>query len=83
MTSVCGIFSMCEKVIKKKINIIFHVYSKDVPMSYVHHTWHNKGYGMSYPVWEMVHLKDTLLLIEKSCPQSHGTGSGFLSSLSE
>ena len=29
------------------------------------HDWCNKGHGMYYPVCEMVHIKDPLLLIEK------------------
>ena len=41
------------------------------PLSYfslqpIHHDWCNKGCGMCYPVCGMVHIKDALLLIEKS-----------------
>ena len=32
------------------------------------HDWCNKGCGMCYPVCGMVHIKNTLLLIEKSSP---------------
>ena len=31
------------------------------------HEWCNKGCGMCYPICGMVHIKDTLLLIGKSC----------------
>ena len=42
--------------------------------------WCNKGRGMCYPVCGMVHIKEPLLLIEKS---SLCGGSGFPFSLSE
>ena len=42
--------------------------------------WCNKGRGMYYPVCGMVHIKEPLLLIEKSSPFG---GSGFPLSLSE
>ena len=35
--------------------------------------WCNKGHGMCYPVCEMVHIKDSLLLIENSRPCSGGS----------
>ena len=41
------------------------------------HDWCNKGCGMCYPVCGMVHIKEPLLLIDKS------SGSGFHFSLSE
>ena len=49
------------------------------PMSYfsfqpVFHDWLNKGCGMCYPVCEMVHIKEPLLLIGKN---SQCGGSGF------
>ena len=55
------------------------------PLSYfsfqpVLHDWCNKGRGMCNPVYGMVHIKKTLLLIGKS---SSGGGSGFPLSLSE
>ena len=55
------------------------------PLSYfsfqpVLHDWYNKGRGMSYPVCGMVHIKEPLLLIDKS---SLCGGSGFPFSLSE
>ena len=55
------------------------------PLSYfsfqpVLHDWCNKGRGMCYPVCGMVHIKDPLLLIDKS---SLCGGSGFPFSLSE
>ena len=55
------------------------------PLSYfsfqpVLHDWCNKGRGMCYPVCGMVHIKEPLLLINKS---SLCGGSGFPFSLSE
>ena len=55
------------------------------PLSYfsfqpVLHNWCNKGCGMCYPVCWMVHIKEPLLLINKS---SLCGGSGFPFSLSE
>ena len=44
------------------------------------HDWCNKGHGKCYPVCEMVHIKEPLLLIGKSSPCG---GSGFPFSLSE
>ena len=49
------------------------------PLSYfsfqpVLHDWCNKGRGMCYPVCGMVHVKEPLLLIDKS---SLCVGSGF------
>ena len=54
------------------------------PLSYfsfqpVLHDWCNKGRGMCYPVCGMVHIKEPLLLIDKS---SLCGGSGFPFSLS-
>ena len=49
-----------------------------VPASASH--WRNKGCGMCYPVCGMVHIKEPLLLIDKS---SLCGGSGFTFSLSE
>ena len=40
----------------------------------MHHDWCNKGRGMCYPVCGMVHIKEPLLLIEKSSPYSGGSG---------
>ena len=55
------------------------------PLSYfsfqpVLHDWCNKGRGMCYSVCGMVHIKEPLLLIDKS---SLCSGSGFPFSLSE
>ena len=55
------------------------------PLSYfsfqpVLHDWYNKGRGMCYPVCGMMHIKEPLLLIDKS---SLCGGSGFPLSLSE
>ena len=57
----------------------------DHPLSYfsfqpVLHDWCNKGRGMCYPVCGMVHIKEPLLLIDKS---SLCGSSGFPFSLSE
>ena len=40
----------------------------------VFHDWCNKGRGMYYPVSEVVHIKDPLLLSGKSSPYSGGSG---------
>ena len=61
--------------------LAFHL----MPLSYfsfqpVLHDWCNKGRGMCYPVCGMVHIKEPLLLIDKS---SLCGGSGFPFSLSE
>ena len=55
---------------------------KAVSLSFqpVLHDWCNKGRGMYYPVCGMVHIKEPLLLIDKS---SLCGGSGFPFSLSE
>ena len=55
------------------------------PLSYfsfqpVLHDWCNKGRGMCYPVCGIVHIKEPLLLLDKS---SLCGGSGFPFSLSE
>ena len=55
------------------------------PLSYfsfqpVLHDWCNKGRGLCYPVCGMVHIKEPLVLIDKS---SLCGGSGFPFSLSE
>ena len=55
------------------------------PLSYfsfqlVLHDWCNKGCGMCYPVYGMVHIKEPLLLLGKSSPCG---GSRFPLSLSE
>ena len=46
----------------------------------VFHDWCNKGRGMCYPVCEMMHVKEPLLLIGESSPCG---GSGLPVSLSE
>ena len=38
------------------------------------HNWYNKGRGICYPVYGVVHIKNPLLLIEKSAPCSGGSG---------
>ena len=43
--------------------------------------WCSNGRGMDYPVYGIVHAKDTLLLLEKSSPCNGG--SGFSLSVSE
>ena len=50
------------------------------PIELFLHDWYNKGRGMCYPVCGMVHIKEPLLLIDKS---SLCGGSGFPFSLSE
>ena len=39
------------------------------------HDWCNKGCGMCYPVYRMMHIKEPLLLIGK---QAHVVAAGFL-----
>ena len=46
----------------------------------VPHNWCNKGHGMCYSVCGMMHIKEPLLLIRKSCICG---SSGFPPSLSE
>ena len=65
-------------------NVLFSIRHK-FPLSYfsfqpVLHDWCNKGRGMCYPVCGMVHIKEPLLLIDKS---SLCGSSGFPFSLSE
>ena len=54
--------------------------NKHFSLQPVLHDWCNKGRGMCYPVCGMVHIKEHLLLIDKS---SLCGGSGFPFSLSE
>ena len=49
------------------------------PIELFLHNWCNKGCGMCYPVWGMMHIKEPLLLIGKSRPCG---GSRFPLSLS-
>ena len=42
------------------------------PFQPVLHSWINKGSGMCYCVYEMVYIKEPLLLIEKSSPCDDG-----------
>ena len=79
-----GLSSEVERslIVRWVVGSIFHGVD---PLSYfsfqpVHHDWCNKVRGMCYPVCGMVHIKKTLLLIDKS---SLCGGSGFHFSLSE
>ena len=47
------------------------------------HVWCNKGRGIYYPVCEVVHIKDSLLLIGNSRTGSGGRGFLGVFSLSE
>ena len=72
----------CSLMVRWVIGSILHGLD---PLSYfsfqpVRHDWCNKGCGMCYPVCGMVHIKEPLLLIDKS---SLCGGSGFPFSLSE
>ena len=62
--------------------VMFNTNRLSVVIAYqpVLHNWCNKGCGMCYPVCEMVHIKEPLLLIGKSSPCG---GSGFPLLLSE
>ena len=62
-------------VVLEKLDFILHFSFQPVP-----HDWCNKGRGMCYHVYGMMHIKEPLLLIEKS---SLCCGSGFPLSLSE
>ena len=62
---------------KKFIIFFFRGYLQFQPLL---HDWCSKGRGMCYPVCGMVHIKEPLLLIDKS---SLCGGSGFPFSLSE
>ena len=91
---ICFTVIKCEKIIVKIISYDItrdrcnessdRSFMVD-PLSYfsfrpVLHDWCNKGHGMRYPVCGMVHIKEPLLLIDKS---SLCGGSGFPFSLSE
>ena len=72
----------CSLMVRWVVGSILHGVD---PLSYfsfqpVLHNWCNKGRRMCYPVCGMVHIKETLLLIDKS---SLCGGSGFPFSLSE
>ena len=64
----------CSTSEYKKL-ILFNIRHPSVnPLSYfsfqpVLHGWCNKGCGMCYPVCGMVHIKEPLLLIDKSFPK--------------
>ena len=68
----------CSLMVRWVIGSILHGVE---PLSYfsfqpVLHDWCNKGRGMCYPVCGMVHIKEPLLLIDKS---SYVAAAGFLS----
>ena len=72
----------CSLMVRWVVGSILHGVD---PLSYlsfqpVLHDWCNKGHGMCYPVCGMVHIKEPLLLIDKSSPCG---GSGFPLSLSD
>ena len=79
-----SLLNMCEWIrwvrpmrIRHKTTSSFLQYFSSQP---VLHDWCNKGCGMCYPVYGMMHIKVPLLLIGKSSPCG---GSGFPLSLSE
>ena len=73
--------SSCDKAIGCKLRNAFILYYCIRKVSEpVLHDWCNKGRGMCYPVCGMGHIKEPLLLIDKS---SLCGGSGFPISLSE
>ena len=58
----------CSLMVRWVVGSILHGVD---PLSYfsfqpVLHDWCNKGHGMCYPVCGMVHIKESLLLIDKS-----------------
>ena len=59
---ICNIISDVMSVLFKiliEINVIILLFT---------HDWCNKGRCMCYPVFGMVHIKEPLLLMEKSSP---------------
>ena len=79
------IYFICQLYSTEGNNIIHNISYAVDPLSYfslqpVLHDWCNKGHGMCYPVCGMVHIKEPLLLIDKS---SLCGGSRFSFSLSE
>ena len=78
----CSSAVECPLMVRWVVGSILHGVD---PLSYfsfqpVLHDWCNKGRGMCYPICRMVHIKEPLLLIDKS---SLCGGSGFPFSLSE
>ena len=70
------VFSFLIKMTRTQVNSSLSYFS----FQRVLHDWCNKGRCICYPVCGMVHIKEPLLLIDKS---SLCGGSGFLFSLSE
>ena len=68
-----GVTTLCER-------LHIHPLPLRILLFFFPHDWCNKGRGMCYPVCGMVHIKEPLLLIDKS---SLCGGSGFPFSLSE
>ena len=73
-----------------KIHSFIHSFLKRNPLSYfsfqpVLHDWCNKGCDMYYPVCGMMHIKEPLLLIDKSslCVVKHSFIHSFIHSLTE
>ena len=66
----------CVTHLVQLIYVVRSCRSPDFSFQPVLHDWCNKGRGMYYPVCGMIHIKEPLLLIEKSSPCG---GSGFLS----
>ena len=78
-------YALLFKVSQARLDSSWCDGSSDRPIDYfsfhpVIHDWCNKGCGMYYPVCGMMHIKEPLLLIEKS---SLSGSSGFPLSLSE
>ena len=53
---------------------IFNYNTGDFPFQPVFYDWYNKGRGMCYPICGVMHIKDPLLLIEKSSLCSGAAG---------
>ena len=66
----------CVMFIRSDCNHIKDFFEEYFSFQPVLHDWCNKGRGMCYPVCGMVHIKEPLLLIDKS---SLCGGMGFLS----
>ena len=71
------VHSRCDRLSDRSFLVDLLSYVSFQP---VLHNWCNKGRGMCYPVCGMVHIKEPLLLIDRS---SLCGGSGFPFSLSE
>ena len=81
ISSLAG--ARCSSVVREFAHGVMGRRNGPIELFLVHpvlHNWCNKGCGMCYPVCGIVHIKEPLLLIDKS---SLCGGSGFPFSLSD